>query len=437
MLKNTIFAALLAVAASAAAQGTNPPVELEKRLRDLETKVQQIETRSGTSPDLSEVRRQIEALTIEIEGLKTGEKKAVQADLAQFGLGAAASKVYRSDAGVSIGGYGEFSYQNYRAAGAVDRADLLRGVLYTGYKFSDRALFNSELEVEHATTERGGAVSMEFAYLDYLVRPELNVRAGLVLLPLGLINEQHEPTSYLGARRPTVERVILPATWGEMGAGIFGDAGRLSYRAYVVTGLNSHDFGAAEGIREGRQAGAEAKANDLAWTGRLDWHPVEGTNLGGGLYSGNSGQDAGFGGCVTLAELHADAHFRGVSLRALVARGSIADAAAINAQNGLSGDGSVGRTFGGWYAEGGYDLASRMDLRGQSLAPYLRYERFDTQRSVPPGFARNPENDGSILTIGAAYKPVPQTVIKLDWQRAKNRAKTGDNQVNVALGYIF
>ena len=219
MLK-TIALALL-ITGSAYAQTT---ADLEKRLHDLEARVAQVD----------EMKREIEILTQQIEALKLGEKQqAAQADVSQYGLGAAASKVYRSEPGVSFGGYGEFRYENPRHG--IASADVVRAVLYTGYKFNDKTLFNSELEVEHATTELGGSVSVEFAYLDFLLKPQANARAGLVLIPMGLINEQHEPTAYLGARRPEVEDRILPTTWTELGAGVFGDAGSLTYRGYLVT----------------------------------------------------------------------------------------------------------------------------------------------------------------------------------------------------------
>lgn len=382
------------------------------------------------SDDLAELRRQIDVLTQEIEALKSGQlRKPAEANESQFGLGAAASKVYRAEPGVAIGGYGEFLYKKSRQRAS---ADFVRAVLYAGYKFNDRVVFNSETEVEHANVEHGGNVEMEFGYLDYLLKPQVNVRAGLVLVPVGLINELHEPTAYFGARRPVVEDRIIPSTWSELGAGAFGDIGRFSYRAYLVTGLQASRFG-AEGIREGRQGGAEAAATDWAVAGRADWHPVEGTTAGASLYSGNSGQGAGFAARVTLGEVHAVAKLRGFALRGLYARGTIGDAARVNEANGLSGAQSIGKTFGGWYLEGGYDLASGH----QTVTPFARYERFDTQRSVPSGFQRNPENDGRVLTLGIGYKPIPQSVIKVDWQRVTNGARTGVSQFNVGLGYIF
>ncbi len=369
---------------------------------------------------IEELQRQIDILTREIEKLK-----AVTPETSRPG---------DEDRGPHFGGYGEMLYQNHQGS-EPDRADLLRAVLYTGYRFSDRVRFSSELEVEHASTESGGTVSMEFAQLDFLYKPWLNYRAGVMLIPMGLINEQHEPTTFLGAQRPLVETAIIPATWGEIGAGVFGEAGNVTYRAYLVTGLNAAHFGGEEGIREGRQAGGEALANDFAVVGRADWHPFEGMLAGGSLYSGNSGQISDFSGRVTLGEVHGDAHLGGLSFRALYARGTIGDAARINEVNGLSGDDSVGKSLGGWYVTTGYDLAQL--LKKRSMTPYVRYEQLDTQRSVPQGFSRNPANARNVLTIGIAIHPVAQTVIKIEHQNTDNKAHTGENQWNVAAGYIF
>lgn len=429
----TTLVLCLFMATAAMAQDVS---DIERRLRVLEEKIAQM----AQTPDVAELRRQIDILTQEIETLKSGAKAQetpAQADASTHGLGAAASKVYRAGEGISFGGYGEFLYQNFDQAGRPANADALRAILYTGYKFNDRVLFNSELEYEHANTERNGEIEVEFAYLDYLINPKFNIRSGLVLMPIGIINEQHEPTSYFGARRPQVDSRIIPTTWNELGVGAFGDVGPLTYRAYLTTSLASETF-TATGIRGGRQRGSSAKADDLAVVGRLDWHALEGTTLGASLYTGNSGQERSYGGRVTIVEGHAQALFRGVSLRALVARGTVDDAAAINRANNLTGAAGVGERFDGWYVEGGYDVAPLLRLRGEmSLSPYIRYEELDTQARVPAGFRRNLANDQDILTLGIAYKPIPQTVIKIDWQNVDNAAGTGVDQFNIGLGYIF
>lgn len=432
----TISMVFLALVVAATAMGQDLR-ELDQRVRALEEKVKQLQQ----TGDIAELQREIDILSREIETLKAGQAHpAAQTTQPQYGLGAAASKVYRAEPGVSFGGYGEFLYDKPQHGSAL--ADVLRAVLYTGYKFDAHTLLNSELEVEHASTEfkgdesrnaEGGSVSIEFAYLDYLLQPAANVRAGLVLMPMGIINEQHEPTAYFGTHRPEVEDRILPTTWSELGAGVFGDSGSVSYRAYLVTGLDSGRFSAEDGIHEGKQSGASAAAQDLAVTGRIDWHPVEGTTIGASAYSGDSGQGAGYRGRVTLADLHADSKFRGISVRGVFAHGQIGDAGAISRRVGET----IGSSLGGWYVEGGYDMASVLRFHNLSFSPYVRYERLNTQRRVPSGFNADPDNDRRITTLGVSFKPIPQTVIKSDWRRVRTAAGTSDSSFNLGLGYIF
>ncbi|MFZ2493298.1 MAG: hypothetical protein WA208_17605 [Thermoanaerobaculia bacterium] len=423
--------------------------DLERRLRELEAQVAKLQAAGTPSTDTTEISRQIEILSQEIEALKTRQDdRAPKADQEQFGLGAAASKVYRVEHGLSFGGYGEMLYENY--AGSADNGirttnkdkfDMLRGVLYAGYKYSDRVLLNTEIEFEHGSTGLGGEASVEFAYLDFLVRPDLGVRTGLVLVPMGLVNEKHEPTTYLTSKRSTLENAVIPTTWREMGAGLFGEHGPVSWRAYVVNSIRGDKF-TAGGVRSGRQKGANAQIEDLALTGRVDWEPLVGTTVGASFFSGNTGQGSKVGSEVvdakyTVFDLHAETQFRGVTLRGLFARGTIDEAERLNQLNGLTGNKSIGESLGGWYVEAGYDLATLRGFGERSITPYVRYETLDTQRSVPAGFSRNPANEQTILTYGVQFRPVPQVVIKADYQNSDNEAKSGLDQWNIGIGYIF
>lgn len=425
------------------------PSDLERRLRELEAKIAAIQA-AQPSVDLTEIQRQIEVLGQEIEALKTRQDdKVILADQEQFGLGAAASKIYRTDQGLSFGGYGEMLYENYAArtdadvrTTTKDKVDMLRGVLYTGYKFNDRVLLNTELEFEHGSTGSGGEASVEFAYLDFLVNKDIGVRTGLLLVPMGLVNEQHEPTTYLTARRSVTENAVIPTTWREMGAGAFGEHGPISWRAYVVNSIRGDRF-TAGGIRGGRQKGANAQIEDLAFTGRLDWTPMEGTTVGGSFYTGNTGQgnlvnNEVVEGKLQIFDLHGETQFRGVTLRALFAKATIDDVAQLNALSSLTGNRSIGEALGGWYVEGGYDLSTLLPRFGEaSFTPYLRYEKVDTQRRVPAGFSRNPASEQKIFTYGLQFRPVSQVVIKADYQNTDNEAGTGLDQWNIGIGYIF
>ncbi|HEX6851335.1 MAG TPA: hypothetical protein VF139_07980 [Candidatus Polarisedimenticolaceae bacterium] len=436
--------------------------ELEQKVKALEQALADLRARSGDTPEIDEIRRQIEVLTQEIENLRIGDA-APSADATaggKYGLAPSASKVYGVKRGVSIGGYGEMIYENPdstredgTASGRTDQLDFARAILYFGYKFNDRILFNSEIEYEHATTGEGdeekGEVSVEFAYLDFLFRDAINVRTGLMLVPMGFVNEMHEGPTFLGAKRPQVENRIIPTTWRENGVGVFGEAGKVSYRAYLVTGLDAIEGSSsgaegfqASGIRDGRSGGSQSPAEDFALTGRLDVKPVAGLTLGGAFFAGNAGQgetdaEGSIDAKTTLVDLHAEYRWRGLQTRLLWVKTSIDDAARINAAQGLTGAGSVGERQYGMYAEAGYDVLAHRDGTKQALIPFVRYERFNTQDRVPEGFTADPANDVTVTTVGASWKPIPNIAIKLDWNKFENEARTGVDQVNLAVGYLF
>ncbi len=441
-----------ALAAPARAQDEDTAARLEREVAALRAEVAALKAQAGAEAALVELERKVELLAGEVERLKLGDAAMAAgaaappaADRSDYGLGPAASKVYRAGRGVSIGGYGEALYQGFdsqrddgSASARVDELDLVRAIVYFGYKFNDRMLFNSEIEWEHAKTAAGepGEVAVEFAYLDYLWRPAVNLRGGLVLLPMGLINELHEPTVFPSTRRPGVESAILPTTWRENGFGVFGEAGPTSYRAYVVNGFDASGFTAA-GLRGGRQNGARAKAEDLAWVGRWDLSAVPGLLAGVAAYVGDSGQDLGPSVETRIVDAHLDWRWRGLELRALWAEAELDDVAQLNQALGLTGNRSVGEEMAGYYVQAGYDLFSLWPRGEQSLTPFARWEEFDTQRRVPAGFAANPANDVESLTLGLAYQPLAQVLLKLDFQDLDNAAGTGVDQWNVAVGYVF
>jgi hypothetical protein len=411
------------------------------------------EAGSASTPTNEELARRIEVLARELEARKLGDASdpAPPAPAAgKWGLGPAASKVYRKSSGLSIGGYGESLYQNFdatrengTASGKTNEWDYVRAVVYLGWKFDKTFVLNTEIEYEHASTGKGGEVSVEFATLDALLRDEVNLRAGLVLVPVGFVNEMHEPTTYLGARRPDTENRILPSTWRANGIGAFGEAGPIAYKLYLTESLNASGYSASNGIRGGRQSGARASADNLALTGRVDLVSVPGLLVGTSFFTGESGKDlvaAGqsFGARTTTWDLHADWRFRGLWLRGVFARVTIDDVALLNQSLGLTGNKSIGETQEGYYLSVGYEVLSRLAPGStMALTPFVRYERTDTQKEVPAGWSRDGANDREAWTAGLDFKPIPQLALKVDWQEYSDAAHTGVSQWNVALAYLF
>lgn len=432
---------------------------VEERLARLQQQVDALQrelARQDTAA-VSRLRRQIDLLTLELEEMRLGSEVVAAADTGTYGFAPAASKVYRIQQGVSIGGYGEVHYENFSEerendapSGAVDQVDALRAIMYFGYKFNDKLLFNSELEWEHGSTSGGvGEASIEFAYLDYLLRPGFGLRGGLLLVPMGLTNELHEPPTYLGSTRPLVEQRIIPSTWRENGVGVFGETNGFAYRAYLINSFDGVGGGASpasgfssSGLRGGRQKGAKALAEDFAGVLRADYMGVPGLLFGASAFVGEtaqnrtlpSGEEAG--GLTRIFEVHADYQRSGFQLRGLIATAMIDDAAELNQLKSLSGTGSIGERMNGGYAQAGYDVLRRT-LTDHQLVPYLRYEKLNTQSEVPVGFSANPANDRTAWLLGGMWKPIPNIALKADYQIHSNAADTGISQFNVNLSYLF
>jgi hypothetical protein len=417
------------------------------------------------------LERKVEVLTEELERTRTDMAVPETAELKSvYGLGPGASKIYSITRGLSIGGYTEGFYSaivdDKRESGAKNRADMLRAVLYAGYKFTDRILYNMEIEFEHATTSStesssGGSVSVEFAALDFLLADWANVRTGLLLVPMGFINEVHEPPFFYGVNRPEVERTIIPSTWRENGVGLFGElAEQIDYKLYVVNGFNAEGF-SPSGLRGGRQQGNRVLAEHLAFIGRLDWTPLPELLLGGSVYVGNSGQDqdftvdAGMGefeaglpdALTTIWEVHGQFEKRGLHLRALFTMAHIDDARDLSRVLGPEdmggigqlGDGeAVAKQMLGLYGEIAYDvlqwLAPSSDM---TLEPFFRFEYLDTQNRMPSGYSADERRKVEIYTAGLSFKPIRNVVIKVDYRNRRPEEGALGDEINAGFGLVF
>ena len=398
-------------------------------------------------PDIEELERRLDVLANEVERLRSGEEQAIELteeDARALGLAPSAAATYGRDRGVSLAGYGEMLFENFasedeagRPTGKGSKFDFLRAIIYAGYRFNDKFLFNSEIEIEHANE-----IFVEFAYVDYLAHENLGIRGGILLLPMGLVNEFHEPTVFLGTTRPVTEQRIIPSTWRENGGGVHGSVGLVAYRAYVVNGLRATGF-LASGIRGGRQKGSKANAENLAFTGRVDVTPTPGIFVGASIYRGGSGQGdveidgRNFGVRTTIFDVHGRAQVRGFDLRGLFARAHIGDAAELNRALGLTGSSGVAEALQGGYVQLGYNVLSQLTTTGVGLTPYVRYERVDTQATMPAGFERSLLTNNTFSTLGVEVKPIPNVVVKADYAWVGNEAHSAVNQFNVNLGYAF
>lgn len=410
----------------------------------------------------ADTQAQLDALAAEVRNLKL-ELAAPEAEYqSHAGMGPAASKVYFTPRGLSFGGYGEVAYENFiRQPNKKDRSDLYRVILYTGYKFSDRIVFNAEIEFEHGHTGKKGDAEIEFAYLDFIINKHISIRAGNVLVPIGFINEMHEPPTFHGVLRPDLERTLIPTTWNENALGIYGQVGRFQYKAYLMNGLQAFSdqkcvtdaknvticdrgnrgFTSGSWIREGRQRGSQAVTESFAGVINLTAQPTEALLVGATAYLGRSGQGAkidGYGvkASVFLGEVHAAFRYRRLELRALGAMGTLGGADWVSGKQNQN----VASRVKGAYGEAAYDVLSLLRPSwNQSLLPFVRFEAMEMQDKLPEGVMANPASSTKTLTAGLTYRPAPNVVVKADYQRRRSAAAKDYvlDQFNLGVGYAF
>jgi hypothetical protein len=345
---------------------------------------------------------------------------------------------------LTITGYGEINY-NRPSDPANQVADLRRFVFGLHYRFAERTRLVSEVEVEHAVTSADdvGEVALEQAYVEHQFSSTWAGRAGLILVPVGMLNESHEPTAYYGVERNFVETAIIPTTWREGAIQVVGTfENGLTLSAGVSTGFDITRWDATSS--EGRESPlgsihqelAQARAHDGGVFAALNWRGVPGLLVGGSAFAGGAAQ--GQPGTPSTTTALWDVHARWtpwrLDLSALYTRGSISNTAALNAP--LVGNPTlVPATFFGWYAQAAVRAWSEGDM---ALAPFVRYERFNTGASyadLGPGLTPADLETEGVLTVGVNFNVTPNVVLKADYQRFE--VATAQDRVDLGLGWSF
>lgn len=324
----------------------------------------------------------------------------------------------KKSSATTLGGYGEVHYNNWDSKKEIN---LRRFVLFIGHQFNDRIRFHSEFEVTHTMAgesstdfnKKKGFVSVEQAFIDLQLNDRHTFRSGLFLMPVGILNETHEPTTFYGVERNMVETHIIPTTWWEGGLAMTGKvAPALSYDVALTSGLNTPTSGADNFvINKSRQFVSQAKANSPAYTGRLRWSGIPGVSLSATLHRQDDLTQDSMGLAATLAETHAIVQRGDYGLRALYAQWNL--------------DGNAPKAVGrdkqyGWYLEPSYRVSEKLGV-------FARYSLWDTQA----GDSADSKNKQT--NIGVNYWAHPQVVYKADIQRRNNR----DDGFNLGVGYHF
>jgi len=340
---------------------------------------------------------------------------------------------------ISFSGYGDIHY-NSPAIGtmsqsALSEADVHRLVLGWGYEFTPQIRVDVEVDFEHGAKD----IELELAHLDYDLNSSLTFRAGSVLVPVGPLNEFHEPPLYYSVERPYVEKYIVPTTWQEIGMGLVGRSknGALAYRGYVVTGLDAMGFTGLEGLDGGISHGSEGKAEDLAFVARVEYAASSGFSVGVSGYSGGADQGDSTLGNVLVRIGGADARYKrhGWDVRGVIYRVEVDGADRVSAAVGQT----VGKKMIGWYGEVAYDLLRRDAREGgrRSLMVFGRFEDFDTMNEVPGGLVSDPSAARRVITAGLSYLPIEKIAFKGDFEHWKGDTDTQLNRLNLGLAFQF
>jgi hypothetical protein len=447
------------------------PTDFERRLVELEKKMRELDpgfAQTTTSTDISERLKKLEEKMEVILASRTGAATPVVASTPAPSVDTAASvstgtpstgtgpgsglqavsvvgdyqKAADTETRLPIAGYMDFHVNKNR--GDSWRPDFHRFVLLFGHSFSDKVKFWSEFELEHSIVEGGegsGEIALEQAYLDFLWKPALNFRAGMLLSPVGIINERHEPPSFNGVERPFVETVIIPTTWRELGAGLTGDLGRgFRYRAYVTSSLNARFFNAETGITDGKVNGFEASMRNPAKVGRLEYGGVRKLLLGTSYYTGHTGFDLpGINPRVSIYEFDGRYSKGQVDVRGLFARTWLTRTGELNRflERRTGVNPNVGEQMLGWYFEPAYHVFRKRYRNDLTL--FTRYEKYDTQHKMAAGFDPLGEFQRSSWIAGTTFKPVPDVAIKFDyvWNRNRSRVIRPISGINLGIGWWF
>ena len=359
------------------------------------------------------LEQKVEQLTGEVDKLKQ-EVASQKSSPADMGHG------HGTDAGkTTIGGYGEL---HYNALDSKDEIDFHRFVLFFGHRFSDRINLYSELEVEHTQAgegKNGGEVAIEQAFLNFDLTDSLSAKAGVILVPAGILNETHEPPTFYGVERNPVETNVIPTTWREPGAALAGRIGQsLGYDLMLSSGLKVATTGSsAYNLRNGRQSGRQADANNAALTARLKWTGAAGTEFAATVQRQSDVTQGtvanSVAGEATLWEAHAALARGPFGLRALYARWDLDG----------TGPKAVGRDEQtGWYVEPSFKLTPKFGV-------FARYNVWDNEAGNAAASEKKQKD------FGFNYWPHENVVVKFDVQRQSGTAN--DNGYNLGVGYMF
>jgi hypothetical protein len=385
------------------------------------------------------LQKQIDDLNAQVKSLKANRETPAP----EKGKGYGQASLWDR---TTLGGYGELDYifrkENGNGNGG-NTFDPRRVVLFVNSGLTDWITLNTELEWEHGGTDGGpdGGISVEQAFLSFKLSEPLNVKAGVMLMPVGAINLYHEPTNINSTNRPELDQIIIPTTWQEMGVGIYGAIHpKADYQLLLTTGLDGSKFSAESGIREGRQDFGKDANRSPAVTGRLELRPITNLYTNFSFYTGNSAPSGSDVAYTTVAAF--DARYK---LGDFDLAGEYAHVYQDKPAN--LGVTDIGHNMSGYWVEGAYHVMPGFLKKGKladsDAIIFARYSEFDTQRTgALDASTESGRFNRNYTTFGIAFKPVTTVVVKADYQiygdhRAAGETPLDNDKFQVTLGFVF
>lgn len=369
-----------------------------------------------------------------------------------------ANRMMQTDRKLTIGGYAQIDYNQPLNSDLYNNGnlDVHRLVLLFGYKFNSRTQFITEIEVEHVKE-----IYVEQAFIDYRINNFMNLRAGLMLIPMGIVNEYHEPPTFNGVERPLLDKYIVPTTWRELGIGLTGNVPNtnLRYQAYIVNGFASYNGSStlrgSDALRKGRQKGAESFVSSPNLAAKVEYYGFRGLNLGLSGYFGNT-QSTMYDGIeknnadavaqadstvvgITMVGLDARYNMKGVMVRGQLNYANISNTEQYNfASNPDEKVNNLGSTLFGYYIEASYNVFQSAQNIKTQLIPFVRYSEVDTHHTVASEIEKNDAYHRTIISAGLGWKVSPGAILKADMQFIKTKADESANTVfNAGVGIWF
>lgn len=390
---------------------------------------------------------------------------------------------------LSVGGYGEvalsrnfysdnqYRYRNpakYKDDPSNGRFDIPHAVIYLGYDFGKGWTFGTEVEFEHGgngiayekedeeggeweqETEKGGEVELEQFWIQKSFSHAFNIRAGHVVVPVGLTNAHHEPLSFFTVYRPEGENTIMPCTWHQTGVSLWGRYKDFRYEAQLLAGLNADNFTNTGWIKKGPKSPLEFDvANKYGVSLRLDNYTVPGLRIGLSGYYGHSignsyprnanGVDAEYKGVVAIGAI--DFTYKGHNwiVRGQADYGYLGDAEQLkyvynrlNSKSPYKHSAFVSKNAYAVGIEAGYDVFSQipqMRQNNQKLYVFGRYETYNPYASDTKGTAYD-YTAVKRMAVGMNYHPIPQIVIKAEYSKRFLKSTYNDEpSVNIGVAY--